>query len=152
MDNLFEQFNSLGWFKEEKYIDKIKALFDNFPEKKFLNLSVFQFDAFEFNECSDYQYLINRFGNFSNLEFKVECIKKNKIELIYNGKKYKKSFRINGSRFDTDSLIDFLNNKVLKNSTKKFFMLDSPSHLEYPIWADPQLVEKAKELSLIGTR
>ena len=150
-EKLFEKFKELGFFKNRLHINKIMAQFENFPDKKYLNLSIFQIDLFEFKECDDYRYLINRLGYISGLEFKVECIKSNKIELFYNNKKYKKSFRVNGSRFDTDNLLDFLNNKVLKGNDNKFFLLAGDSHILYPIYEDKKLVEKAKELSIIAT-
>ena len=79
-------------------------------------------------------------------------MKKNKIEIIVKGKKHKKAFRVNGSRFDIESLLDFLNKILsLNNIEEKFFLLDSKSDIIYPILILPSLLEQAKVNGIIAT-
>ena len=155
----FEDFLDINWFKnlQNKDVITIKEQFLNFPERKYLNLAVFQFDLFEYNDCEDYHYIVNKlFHKVINKypDFQIEninCLKRNKIEIIIKGKKYKKSFRVNGSRFDTDALLDFLNSILFKNGIKEqFYLLSSSSDIKYPVLASSDLIEKAKSLELIA--
>jgi hypothetical protein len=155
----FKDFLNIDWFNNftKKDIIIIKEQFLNFPEKQYLNLAIFQFDLFEYNNCEDYQYIINRlFHKVINRypDFKinnVNCLKKNKLEVIIKDKKYKKAFRVNGSRFDIETLFEFLNSILLKNNIhERFFLLHTLSDIQYPILASPSLIERAKELGIIA--
>jgi len=155
----FEDFNNINWFNKYRIneINTIKDLFLKFPENNFINLAIFQFDLFEYEDCDDYHYIINKLMNkvinrYPDFKIdKVNCLKKNKIELIINAKKNKKAFRVNGSRFDIEAVIDFLNSILSKsNIEERFYLLDSPGDIKYPILTTPQLIEKAKMNNLIA--
>ena len=159
LTNIYEIFEEISWFKtftkQEKKI--IKEQFYNFPDKKYLNLSTFQFDLYEYKECEDYQFLINRLFNkvvnrYENFKYEgITCLKKNKLELFVNGKKHKKSFRVNGSRFDIENLLDFLNDILKKNNIpENFFLLDSGSDIQYPILIAPDILEEAKKRNIVS--
>jgi len=156
---IFEDFNSINWFNNftEKEVFTIKNRFKNFPEDKFINLSTLQFDLFEYEDCDDYHFLVNQLTTkVSNrfTDFKIDtvnCLKKNKIELIVNSKKYKKAFRVNGSRFDIEALIDFLNKLLNANNIEeRFYLLNSGSDILYPVLISPEILEKAKIAKIIS--
>jgi len=160
-DNInIKDFSKLNWFNNftKNEVSIIESKFNNFPEDKFINLATLQFDLYEYNECDDYHFLVNklinkvtnRYSDFYIDEF--TCLKKNKIEIIVKGKKHKKAFRVNGSRFDIESLLDFLNKILsLNNIEEKFFLLDSKSDIIYPILILPSLLEQAKVNGIIAT-
>jgi hypothetical protein len=157
----FEDFNLINWFNSftEIEIKTIKDRFLNFPEDKYINLYSFQFDLFEYSDCDDYHYLVNKLlkvvlNRYPDFEVEmVTCLKKNKIELLVKGKKYKKAFRVNGSRFDIENLLDFLNGILnVNNIEENFYLLDSSSDIQYPILIKPELLELAKEKALIAVK
>jgi len=156
----FNDFNTINWFNNftKTEVLTIKSRFESFPEDKYINISTLQFDLYEYEDCDDYQFLVNklinkvtnRYSDFYIDEF--TCLKKNKIEIIVKGKKHKKAFRVNGSRFDIESLLDFLNKILsLNNIEEKFFLLDSKSDIIYPILILPSLLEQAKVNGIIAT-
>ncbi len=156
---IFEDYDNINWFNNFKNteINIIKEQFLNFPEKKYINLAIFQFDLFEYNDCEDYHYIINKLThNVINRypQFKIEkinCLKKNKLELVVNGKKYKKAFRINGSRFDVETLLDFLNTILIKNKIEEqFYLLSTSSDIQYPILITPSLLDLAKIKGIVA--
>jgi len=155
-----KDFKNIKWFNKftKNELSIIESKFINFPEDKFINLATLQFDLFEYNECDDYHFLVNklinkvtnRYSEFYIDEF--ECLKRNKIQITINGKKHKKAFRVNGSRFDIENLLDFLNKILsLNNIEERFFLLDSKSDIIYPILISPDLLEQAKVNGLIAT-
>lgn len=155
----FDDYDNINWFNNfnDSEINIIKEQFLNFPEKKYINLSIFQFDLFEYNGCEDYHFIINKLIHKvinRYFKFKIEninCLKKNKIELMVEGKKYKKAFRVNGSRFDIETVLDFLNMILIKNKIEEqFYLLSSSSDIQYPILITPSLLDLAKTKGLIS--
>jgi len=157
----FNDFDSIKWFNSftKTEILTIKSKFESFPEDKYINIATLQFDLFEYEGCDDYHFLVNklinkvtnRFPSF-NIDSFI-CLKKNKIELVVNAKKFKKAFRVNGSRFDIESLIDFLNDMLMKNNIEEqFYLLDSSSDIFYPILISPKLLEEAKNNEIIAVK